>query len=259
MRKKVLCLCMVMIFGLSLSLFLGATVVDQGEDETFYKKMFLANELYLQDTGGVYLKRGLNCYTLMSNIDSENAEKYHIDSIDGLGSGATVYWHLGTSTIVTTDDFDPMEINPGEKIISYGGEIEFLPVEFEQYTYCGVISANGLILNYWSFEDCYDKMAFPTDALITHNADNNRSIAYEDIEKGREYILKWHDLYGYHELAMPPANCRLYRAKVSAEGIALKGEEKDGYIVYDTAKLPAGTYSIITEHNRGGLITIKTR
>ena len=252
MRKRVTSVFMV-FFLLAVLLMAGWKSTDRDSGD-FDQKMFLVNKgSYLYD--GVYLQSGNNYYSLNDSISTANSEKYDV----GI-SGSKVYYWFGSSKIMTVADFEPLEAQDQDMVVSYSGEVEFFPVEFVQYSFLGYVGTPGTGLYYWDYEAEREKMAFPKEACVVYNT-ADKAMRYDQMEQGETYTLRWNDMYGYNVVEMPPANCRLYQ-KISQKATSVSFvTSDDGSIEYSASDFEPGIYAVVTKGKYGpkfgGLITIE--
>lgn len=221
------------------------------EAKDFDQKMFLVGKEVAQYEG-VYLQHGRKCYTLADSIGASAAEEY--------GIGTKVYHWIGSTRVLTVDDFEPLVAKGNDTIASYAGKVEFYPVEFVQYSFLGYVGTPGTGFYYWDPDAQYEKMAFPREACVVYDS-SDKALKYEQIEQGETYTLRWNDMYGYNVVEMPPANCRLYE-KTSKDPVEVTATvAEDGHLEYLASDFEEGTYAIVTQGKYGpkfgGLMTIK--
>lgn len=252
MRKRVFVF--VAVFFLLTFLSVGWKKEDDDSDlGAFGQKIFLIDATQAEYEN-VYLKHFNKYYTLDNSISYTNAEKY------GIGiNGNEVYHWFGSGTVLTVDDFAPLRAKTHDKIVSREGEIEFVPMEFVQYSIMAYQGLPGTGLYYWDYDAGYDKMAFPRQACVVYNA-SDRSIRYDQIEKGESYTLRWNDLYGYNAIEMPPANSRLYTKTGDAVEVPASKSSSE-CVEYSISDFEPGTYAVVTRNKYGpkfgGLVTIE--
>lgn len=229
-------------------------ILEEATEEN--QDLFLANEDAVADTSGVCLMRKNDCYSLMDIIPIENSYQYDI-GLRHYEKAAIIYWTVDDYNFVSSDDFEPLVARVGDKIRSYKGELAFRPVKFERYSIRAYVSPGSQEVSYYAYEeDGIQSIGFYKEKNFSICDVNGNSVEFEDLKQGEEYVMKWGDDYGTHELPMI-ANSRFYT--MDGADVIIDGQDKGEYLEYDVSNLPAGTYAIIApEGVRGGsIITVK--
>ena len=218
--------------------------------------LFALDQALIEESDGYCLLRGDDCYSLMSVVLSEKAKEYNVGAWYNENGGAWIYLHTHDEEhVISIGDFDPMVVDDDDKIISYRGEISFVPVTFTHYTFRGVVSLTDT-LTYYPYEDNHH---YEDAYNVTVCNSGGASIDPDDMVKDGTYIIKWIDDDGYHEISVVASN-RLY--EFSGEPITIEGNNNGEYVEYDASMLPSGTYTIVpvggTSLNAdSGIITIE--